>query len=155
MKKSYNKITILLSLFFLVSCYSQKNSCSLQIKDANVDKNGFVGLEIKNNFKNSIRVPINFNPYYAAIFDIQFLDVDTNLFLPLGYSSSDVNCSDNCFGKLMKLKNNKIKIYEIDIRNNFPYKRPGTYKFKIAYNTYLFSGCPDFISKWYTYKIDP
>lgn len=149
------KRIIFILILFSIQIYHSQKKCDLEFASKNSANNGIIRLVIKNISKEKKLVPKSFNSYYARIYDIQFYDEESNYFKALSYKSSDFNCNSNCFGKLKKIKNGKIVDYDIDIKEHFPFSNKGQYRFKISFNTYLFSSCSDYNPDyWFYYNID-
>ncbi|MBW8522442.1 hypothetical protein K0U91_13095 [Chryseobacterium chendengshani] len=141
---------------FLLNFLSAQQACRLSFSNNCLSEKGSITFSIKNMGEKKIKIPVEFNKYWARPTDIQVYDEGEKDFLDTNYSFDGATCLDvkKCLGKTLSLKKEGIKKYDIQIipgRITKAFKEKKKYRFKLSFDTYLFSGCNDFVTDWLYY----
>ncbi|MCQ9635562.1 hypothetical protein MP477_11390 [Chryseobacterium sp. WG23] len=104
-----------------------------------------------------IKIPKQYPDIWARPTDIQVYNDKKKEYQDIKYSFDGVNCLNikKCFGKMTDLKKGESKQYKATIipgRISKAFKEKQKYRFKLAFDTYLFSGCNDYVTDWLYFK---
>lgn len=141
---------------FLLNFLSAQQVCRLSFSNNCLSEKGKISFSIKNIGEKKMRIPVEFYEYWARPTDIQVYNQEKKDYVDTNYSFDGATCLDvkKCLGKTFFLKKDRIKEYEIDIipgRISNAFKEKKKYRFKLSFDTYLFSGCNDFVTGWLYY----
>lgn len=146
-------------LILVVSFFSAQQKCNLSFANNTLSKDGTVTLIIKNQTKRKLKVPIQYKSEWARPTDVQIYNEEKKSYEYTGYSFDGASCLDTkkCLGKTFCLKNNKIKEYKVKVipgRISQVFEEKKKYRFKLAFDTYLFSNCEEYLTDWFYYDLN-
>lgn len=135
---------------------SAQQTCKLSFSNNSLSKDGMITFIIKNETKKKIKVPIQYGDNWARPTDIQVYNEEKKEYVDTGYGFDGATCLDTkkCLGKMICLKQGEFKEYKIRVipgRVSKAFKEKKKYRFKLALDTYLFSGCSDYTTDWFYY----
>lgn len=112
---------------------------------------------IENLGDEKIKVPKSFNEFFARPTDIEVYDEEQKDYKETGYSFDGATCLKikQCLGKMTFLSKGESKIYNVNVvpgRVSSAFKKGKKYRFKLAFDTYLFTGCTDYTTGWLYYE---
>lgn len=141
---------------FIVGFFSAQQKCNLSFSSNQILKEGKIILKMGNTGNSKIQAPKLFNAEFARPTDIQVYDIEKNDYVDTRYSFDGALCGNvkQCYGKMVCLKKAETKEYEVKIipgRVSKAFKEKKKYRFKLAFDTYLFSGCNDYVTDWLYY----
>jgi hypothetical protein len=144
-------------LVFLVGVLSAQQSCKLNYSNTSLSKEGEMIFTIKNQSNKKTKVPNIFNSYRIRPTDIQIYNENKGDYENIGYSFVDATCltMKECFGKMTCLKKDESKEYKVKIIPGIvskAFKEKKKYRFKLAFDTYLFSSCNEYLTDWLYYQ---
>lgn len=144
-------------LVFFISFASAQQACKLSFYNKSLSETGEIVFIIKNVESKKIRVPKQYSDIWARPTDIQVYNDDIKQYQNTKYSFDGANCSKikECLGKMIFLKGGESKEYKLRIipgRISRAFKDKKKYRFKLAFDTYLFSGCSDYKTDWLYYQ---
>lgn len=148
----------LLLLCFACMLEAQQ-SCKLSFSNTPLLKDGKIVFSIKSESDKTIKIPFDFSSYRITPQDIQVFSSIKESYEDVGYSFEEATCLTvkECYGKMIRLKKGNSKSYSIKIVPGMiskVFERQGRYRFKLRFDTYLFSGCSPHISNWLYYEND-
>lgn len=143
-------------LIFFVSFLSAQQTCKFSFSSDSLSKEGKIIFTIKNISGKKIKIPKQYPSIWARATNMQIYGDDKKDYVATSYISDDIDCfkAEGCFGKMMCLKKEETKNYEVQVvpgRISRAFKEKKKYRFKLAFDTYLFSGCNDFVTDWLYY----
>ncbi|WP_261511810.1 hypothetical protein [Chryseobacterium paludis] len=144
-------------LVLFVSFVSAQQTCKLSFSNNSLSENGEIVFVIKNIEGKKIKVPKQYSAIWARPTDIQVYNDESKQYLDTKYSFDGASCLniEKCLGKMTCLKSAESKEYRIPIvpgRISKAFKEKKKYRFKLAFDTYLFSGCSDYKTDWLYYQ---
>ncbi|WP_278353807.1 hypothetical protein [Chryseobacterium gleum] len=144
-------------LLFFVSFVSAQQTCKLSFSNTPLSENGEIMFTVKNLNNEKIHVPKRYSGIWARPIDIQVYSDEKREFQDTKYSFDGAGCLDTkkCLGQMECLKNGESKEYKVIIlpgRISKAFREKKKYRFKLAFETYLFSGCADYKTDWLYYQ---
>jgi len=149
-----NKIMYKLFFIFFVSLLPAQQECKLTFSNSPLSKDGKIIFIVKNLNEKKVKIADYYGSDWARPINIQVYNTEKNTYDNTGYSFDGANCLKlkDCFGKMVTLKKGCYKEYEVNIipgRISSAFKEKKKYRFKLAFDTYLFSGCNDYVTDWF------
>lgn len=144
-------------LIFFVGFLSAQQTGKCSFSNRSLSEEGKIFFAIKNISGKKMKVPIKYPGIWARPTDIQIYNEDKKDYETTTFVADDIDCfnTDGCFGKMTCLKKGEMKEYEVQIipgRILKAFKEKKKYRFKLAFDTYLFTGCKDYITDWLYYQ---
>ncbi|WP_411897475.1 hypothetical protein [Elizabethkingia occulta] len=143
-------------IFFVGVLYAQQ-SCNLQFSNSSLSTGGNIEFIIKNKNKRKMKAPNVYNVYGILPIDIQVFNEEKKQYENTGYSFDDATCLNlkECLGKMSYIKIDEERVYNINLlqgRIVKAFKKNGKYRFKLLFNTHLFSECNNYLTDWLYYQ---
>lgn len=144
-------------LVFCIGLLPAQQTCKLSFSNSLLSEKGEIVFTIKNISNKRIKAPKQYPSIWAGPIDMQVYNDNKKAYEATKYIADDIDCfdSDRCFGKMMCLKKGESKEYEVKIipgRISRAFKEKKKYRFKLIFDTYLFSGCKDYVTDWLYYQ---
>ena len=141
---------------FIVGFLSAQQTCKLSFSNRPLSEEGKIIFTIKNISGKKIKVPINYTSTWARPVDMEMYNDNKKDYESTKYIADDIDCfkANGCFGKMVCLKKGESKEYEVQIipgRISKAFKEKKKYRFKLAFDTYIFSNCQDYVTDWLYY----
>lgn len=141
---------------FLVSFLFSQKKCELFFSNTYLSEDGKLTFVLKNLSEKKIKVPKQYPSIYARPIDMQIYNNEEKKYINTKYVADDIDCfkNDGCFGKKTCLMKGEVKEYEVKVipgRVSRAFKEKKKYRFKLAFDTYAFSGCNNYVTDWLYY----
>lgn len=125
----------------------------MSFSDSQILQDENIIFRIKNIGDRSVKIPILLSMVFARSTDIEVYNVEKDEYIDTTYHFSGATCGNvkKCLGKVQRLKEGDSKEYEVKIipgRISSALKEKKKYRFKLSFDTYLFSGCKDYATDW-------
>lgn len=138
---------------FIVSFFSAQQNCDLSFSNSQMLQDGTVIFNIKNMGNTKVKIPELFNADFARPANIEVYNVEKDEYVDTKYHFSGAACGNvkKCLGKMIRLEKGGSKEYEVKIipgRISSALREKKKYRFKLSFDTYLFSGCKDYVTDW-------
>lgn len=143
---------------FFIGFLSAQQKCNIVFSNGQfLQDDNTIFFRLKNVGKEKVTIPKRFNANFARPTDIQVYDSEKNDYIDTMYSFDEALCGDvrKCFGRMIYLKQGKSKEYKVKIipgRISKALKEKKKYRFKLSFDTYLFSDCNDYVTDWLYYQ---
>ncbi|MCX8530806.1 hypothetical protein [Chryseobacterium luquanense] len=140
-------------LLFFAGLVSAQQTCKLSFESNSLTKENEIIFIVKNNTDRRIRIPADYASVWIRAVDIQIYNDINRKYEMTGYSFDDATCLDTkkCLGRMIFLKKGDSKRYVIKIIPGIvskAFKKSGKYRFKLSFDTYVFSGCNNYVTDW-------
>lgn len=138
---------------FFAGLLSAQQQCKLIFSNSSLFEDGKIIFIVKNLNEKKVKIANHYGGDWVRPINIQVYNAERKTYDNTGYSFDGANCLKlkDCFGKMVTLKKGSFKEYEVKIipgRISSAFKEKRKYRFKLAFDTYLFSGCNDYITDW-------
>ncbi|GEM_PF-2039345 len=143
-------------LLIFFAGFLSAQTCKLSFSNRSLSEEGKIIFTIKNVSEKKVKAPKQYPGIWARPIDMQMYNDDKKNYAATRYIADDIDCfnTDGCFGKMICLKKGETKEYEVQIipgRISKAFKEKKKYRFKLAFDTYLFSDCQDYVTDWLYY----
>lgn len=140
-------------IFFSIGLTAQQNCECTFSYEAQLFEKEKINLLIKNKSNKKLRIPKIFKNSWIRPIDIQVFNEEKKTYENVNYFFDEASCIDvkKCLGEMQYLKKGMTKVYEIqNTIGRFhklinPQKK---YRYKLSFNTYLFTKCENFQTDW-------
>ncbi|MFS4470788.1 hypothetical protein [Chryseobacterium sp. T20] len=144
-------------LVFCIGLLSAQQTCKLSFSNSSLSENGEIVFTIKNIKNKRIKIPKQYSDIWARPINMQVYNDDKKEYQDTKYVADDIDCfeANGCFGKMICLKREESKQYKVKIipgRISRAFKEKKKYRFKLSFDTYLFSGCSNYKTDWLYYQ---